>query len=78
MNLVLRYSSLGPVKSFCHQRLMLLEQKFNLHGEGAGPWVCREAGGVRVWVGRLGVGLRVWCPQVDQPFTDSWNPSVPA
>lgn len=32
MNLILRYQSLGPVKSFCHQRLMLLEQKFNLHG----------------------------------------------
>ncbi|KAI8477343.1 MAG: hypothetical protein J3K34DRAFT_397944 [Monoraphidium minutum] len=32
MNAVLRYASLGPVKSFCHQRLMLLEQKFNLHG----------------------------------------------
>lgn len=31
MNTILRYSSLGPVKSFCHQRLMLLEQKFNLH-----------------------------------------------
>lgn len=28
---VLRYSSLGPVKSFCHHRLLLLEQKFNLH-----------------------------------------------
>jgi hypothetical protein len=27
----LRYASLGPVKSFCHHRLMLLEQKFNLH-----------------------------------------------
>ena len=28
---ILRYASLGPVKSFCHHRLMLLEQKFNLH-----------------------------------------------
>ncbi len=31
MHRVLRYASLGPVKSFCHHRLMLLEQKFNLH-----------------------------------------------
>lgn len=22
---------MGPIKSFCHHRLMLLEQKFNLH-----------------------------------------------
>jgi AMP deaminase len=28
---ILRYSSAGPVKSFCHHRLVLLEQKFNLH-----------------------------------------------
>lgn len=28
---MLRYASLGPVKSYCHHRLMLLEQKFNLH-----------------------------------------------
>ena len=48
MNLVLRYASLGPVKSFCHQRLMLLEQKFNLHGDG----------------GRLIVGTRVCCRAV--------------
>lgn len=31
MHRVLRYAALGPVKSFCHHRLMLLEQKFNLH-----------------------------------------------
>ncbi|GMH37954.1 hypothetical protein BSKO_05838 [Bryopsis sp. KO-2023] len=26
-----KVSAFGPVKTFCHQRLMLLEQKFNLH-----------------------------------------------
>lgn len=31
MHRVLRYSALGPVKSFAHHRLMLLEQKFNLN-----------------------------------------------
>lgn len=31
MHRILRYQSQGPVKSFCHQRLVLLEQKFNLH-----------------------------------------------
>ncbi|KAF5833185.1 hypothetical protein DUNSADRAFT_10599 [Dunaliella salina] len=31
MNRILRYAALGPVKSLCHHRLMLLEQKFNLH-----------------------------------------------
>ncbi|KAL6754093.1 hypothetical protein V8C86DRAFT_382763 [Haematococcus lacustris] len=31
MHRMLRYGALGPVKSFCHHRLMLLEQKFNLH-----------------------------------------------
>ena len=31
MHRTLRYAALGPVKSFCHTRLMLLEQKFNLH-----------------------------------------------
>ena len=31
MHRVLRYSALGPVKSFTHHRLMLLEQKFNLN-----------------------------------------------
>ncbi|MEW5306281.1 MAG: hypothetical protein WDW36_008755 [Sanguina aurantia] len=31
MHRVLRFSSIGPVKSYCHHRLMLLEQKFNLH-----------------------------------------------
>lgn len=31
MHRLLRYSSLGPVKSYCHHRLLLLEQKFNLH-----------------------------------------------
>jgi AMP deaminase len=31
MHRILRYAALGPVKSFCHHRLMLLEQKFNLH-----------------------------------------------
>lgn len=31
MHRVLRYQSQGSVKSFCHQRLVLLEQKFNLH-----------------------------------------------
>ncbi len=28
---VLKIVSMGPVKSFCHHRLQLLEQKFNLH-----------------------------------------------
>ena len=28
---VLRISAMGPTKSFCHHRLMLLEQKFRLH-----------------------------------------------
>jgi len=32
MHRVLRYQSMGPVKSLCHQRLTLLEQKFALHG----------------------------------------------
>jgi len=31
MHRILRYSALGPVKSFCHHRLLLMEQKFNLH-----------------------------------------------
>eukprot|EP00197_Chlamydomonas_leiostraca_P011982 CAMPEP_0202859138 /NCGR_PEP_ID=MMETSP1391-20130828/1384_1 /ASSEMBLY_ACC=CAM_ASM_000867 /TAXON_ID=1034604 /ORGANISM="Chlamydomonas leiostraca, Strain SAG 11-49" /LENGTH=996 /DNA_ID=CAMNT_0049538147 /DNA_START=131 /DNA_END=3121 /DNA_ORIENTATION=+ len=31
MHRILRYAALGPVKSFCHHRLMLMEQKFNLH-----------------------------------------------
>lgn len=31
MHRILRYSAVGPVKSYCHHRLMLLEQKFNLH-----------------------------------------------
>ncbi|KXZ51290.1 hypothetical protein GPECTOR_13g777 [Gonium pectorale] len=31
MHRILRYASSGPVKSYCHHRLMLLEQKFNLH-----------------------------------------------
>ena len=31
MHRVLRYASLGPVKSFCHARLQLLEQRFSLH-----------------------------------------------
>lgn len=31
MHKILRYAALGPVKSLCHHRLMLLEQKFNLH-----------------------------------------------
>jgi hypothetical protein len=31
MQRVLKVCSLGPVKTFCHHRLMLLEQKFNLH-----------------------------------------------
>ncbi|GIL84466.1 hypothetical protein Vretimale_19007 [Volvox reticuliferus] len=31
MHRILRYASSGPVKSFCHHRLILLEQKFNLH-----------------------------------------------
>jgi len=31
MHRMLRYGAMGPVKSFCHHRLMLLEQKFNLH-----------------------------------------------
>ena len=26
-----KISAMGPIKSFCHHRLMLLEQKFNLH-----------------------------------------------
>ena len=28
---ILKILALGPVKTFCYQRLMLLEQKFNLH-----------------------------------------------
>ncbi len=28
---VLRISAMGPAKSLCHHRLMLLEQKFRLH-----------------------------------------------
>ncbi len=28
---VLRISAMGPCKSLCHHRLMLLEQKFRLH-----------------------------------------------
>lgn len=28
---VLKITAMGPVKSFCHHRLQLLEQKFNLH-----------------------------------------------
>ena len=28
---ILRISSMGPVKTFSHHRLLLLEQKFNLH-----------------------------------------------
>ena len=28
---VLRIQSMGPVKSFTHHRLQLLEQKYNLH-----------------------------------------------
>ena len=28
---ILRISAMGPTKSFCHHRLMLLEQKFRLH-----------------------------------------------
>ncbi|KAK9839161.1 hypothetical protein WJX74_010777 [Apatococcus lobatus] len=31
MHRVLKIVSMGPVKSFCHHRLQLLEQKFNLH-----------------------------------------------
>ena len=31
MHRILKYSAMGPVKSFCHHRLVLLEQKFNLH-----------------------------------------------
>jgi AMP deaminase len=31
MHRILRYSTMGPMKTFTHQRLMLLEQKFNLH-----------------------------------------------
>ncbi|GLC55501.1 hypothetical protein PLESTB_000994400 [Pleodorina starrii] len=31
MHRILRYAASGPVKSFCHHRLILLEQKFNLH-----------------------------------------------
>ncbi len=26
-----KIAAMGPIKSFCHHRLMLLEQKFNLH-----------------------------------------------
>ena len=28
---ILRITSMGPVKTFSHHRLLLLEQKFNLH-----------------------------------------------
>ncbi len=28
---ILRISAMGPTKSLCHHRLMLLEQKFRLH-----------------------------------------------
>ena len=28
---VCKIAAMGPIKSFCHHRLMLLEQKFNLH-----------------------------------------------
>lgn len=28
---MLRISAMGPTKSLCHHRLMLLEQKFRLH-----------------------------------------------
>jgi hypothetical protein len=28
---ILRISTMGPVKTFSHHRLLLLEQKFNLH-----------------------------------------------
>lgn len=28
---ICKVSAIGPVKTFCHQRLLLLEQKFNLH-----------------------------------------------
>ncbi|KAK9843466.1 hypothetical protein WJX81_004251 [Elliptochloris bilobata] len=31
MHRILRISSMGPVKTFSHHRLLLLEQKFNLH-----------------------------------------------
>ena len=31
MRRVLRISAMGPAKSLCHHRLMLLEQKFRLH-----------------------------------------------
>lgn len=28
---ICKFSAAAPVKTFCHQRLLLLEQKFNLH-----------------------------------------------
>jgi len=28
---ICKIAAMGPIKSFCHHRLMLLEQKFNLH-----------------------------------------------
>ena len=46
MHRCLRYSALGPMKSFTHHRLMLLEQKFNLNAMlNAGAWSVWSGGG---------------------------------